>query len=207
MELYIDEKEKYVLVKEYFAESTGEYKSFWEDLCSKYHGWEIDFVYRNCDPPIEFLASINAEILDNDVITNLTKENFTPTVKRDALRITSHNFHIFAEIHDKTNPEMYWNSTRIAEILDRWCIYMRGNSYVLMSIGREDESEIYALEVTDANEGALLLSMAAEFAFDENGKANVLYFIDVGFINQREAAMQVGFAVCGRSVSYRGRIL
>jgi len=205
-EMYIQENEKNILLKEFFAERAEGYHTFWQDLCNKYPGWEVDFVYRNCEPPAQFMAEIGAKLIDSAIITELTKEHFNPAVEIDALLITADNFHMFAPIHDKANPapEMFWTSERIAEKLDRWRIYMSGSNYVLMSLWG-NESEIFALEVQNVNAGASLLSTTAQFAFG-SGKQKMLYFVSDNMPIQYEAAQQVGFISCGKCATYQGVI-
>jgi len=208
-EIAIIEKEKYVLVKEFFAENIEGYRTFWQDLCEKCPGWEIDFVYRNCEPPAEFLESIGVKLIDSAIIMELTKENFrhrkVSADEIDTVPITADNYSIFALIHDKANPEMFWTSERIAEKPDRWRIYMNGSSYVMMSLWG-DESEIFALEVQNADEGAALLSTAVKFAF-EIGKHKVLYFVSDDVPMLLASAQQVGFATCGTCATYQGIVL
>jgi len=200
MKISIIESEKHVNVKEFFAENQDGYNVFWQDLCKKYRGWTIEFIYRNCNPPIEFLSQVSAALLESSIITSLTREDFIPTIWHSVTLVTAENFDSFTPLHDKL-PNMYWTSTRILADLTRWRIYMLGNSYVLMSLWGND-AEIFALEISTIEEGRELLSVAASYAF-ENSKTKLLYFVEDDSHLHLESAQNVGFIVCGKSVAYQ----
>jgi hypothetical protein len=205
MKMSVNESEKHINVKEFFAESAEAYQDFWQDLCKKYPGWAIEFIYRNCDPPMEFLTGIGMELLESSIITELDNDGFKPASKKHAVHITPENFDLFADFHDKASPapDMFWTSARIAEKPERWRIDMIGDdAYVMMSLWG-DTPEIFALVAPGAAVGASLLTVAAKFAFD-NDRVKVLYFIDTDDPQGMDAACEVGFVVTGRSVAYHG---
>ena len=203
MKMSVTESEKYINVKEFFAENAEGYRAFWQDLQAKYPGWEIAFIYRNCDPPLEFLTGIGMALLESHFITELDNDGFKPASKKHAVHITPENFDRFANFHDKTNPDMFWTSARIAEKPEQWRIDMIGDdAYVMMSLWG-DTPEIFALVAPDAAVGASLLSVAAKFAFDNN-HVKVFYFIDTDNPLEMDTACEVGFVVTGRSVAYHG---
>ena len=204
METTIIEAEKYLLLRECVAENAEEYRAFWRELQGKYAGWQVDFVYRDCEAPVSFLAEIGAVMLESSLMTELTADAFIPAGKANAVLVTEKNFADFALLHGRANPDMYWSGERIAKRLGDWRIYMRGNVYVMMSLWGE-AAEIFALVASNAKEGASLLSVAAAYAF-EIGKAKVDYFIEGSAPVELEAARMVGFKACGKSVMYRGTV-
>ena len=203
MELIIfDEDEKHLQINDFCAETPEDCRAFWRELRDKYAGYDVDFCYHNCDVPIDFMEEIGAVMLESCVEMRVAQENFSPVFGDEMTPVTDENFAVFAAVHDKTNPGMYWTSERIARDLDRWRIYTREDSYVMISLW-DDIAEIFALEAADSEEGAALLSAAAEFAFGA-GKTGVLFMVDDGAEIQCEAARIVGFAACGRYTAYRG---
>ncbi|MCL2285468.1 MAG: hypothetical protein FWC32_03795 [Firmicutes bacterium] len=206
MEMSVFKHNNNVLLKEFFAETPEKYQGFWQILRDRYPGWEVDLVYRNCEPPTDFIEEIGANVLESHIITCLAKEDFTPANDIDAIAITAENFDIFAAVHSRVNPDMGWSSKDILEDLSRWQIYMHGNSYVLMSLWSREASEIFALEVPNDEIGMSLLSMAAKFAFDI-GKSKVDYFINDDCISHLEFAQKLGFKTCGKSIAYRVEVL
>lgn len=203
MAMFIFEEVKNVLLKEFFAENMDEYRNFWQDIRDKYPGWCVDFVYRNCDPPMEFMKEICAEILESHVITILTIDNFAPVNEAAPTLVTAENFDTFAPLHENMCPDFAYPNERIAKDMNRWRIFMYGNAYTMMSFSN-DSPEIFALEIKNAEEGAALLSAAAKYAF-ENDKPTLDFFIDDYDQIQKEAAHKVGFTVNGKSICYRVR--
>ena len=201
MKINIDERHKNINIKEFFAESPEAYRSFWQDLCSKYPGFEADIIYRNCEPPTEFIAEIKAELLEIMLISDLVPENFVPASTTGITPVTADNFDTFVPIHDAKAPELFfWTSPRLAEDLSLWRIFMCGSAYVIMSFW--GIPEIFALVISDAEEGVSLLTAAARHAF-ENGMERLEYFIDHDDPVQLEVASKVGFVVSGKSIAYR----
>ena len=200
-----NESENHIQINDLTITDLKANPNFWRDLQDKYANCEIDFCchnLKNCEIPVEFMREINANLLESCVETRLTRENFTPVHGLELTLVTYENISIFTELHDKTNPEMFWTGKKISRDLSQWRIYMRENSYILMSLWG-DISEIFALEIQDEFIGAVLLSAAAEFAF-ESDKKSVLFMIDDGAIIQVKAAQSAGFTKCGKYIAYRG---
>ncbi|MCL1995606.1 MAG: hypothetical protein FWG63_05295 [Defluviitaleaceae bacterium] len=201
MAMYIFEEDTTILFKEHFEKSAEEYRKFRQELCEKYPGWTVDFVYRNCDPPTEFMAEIGARILEAHAISNLTRETFNYANKPDATLVTTENFHIFEKLHESIDSDFAYPNAQIAKDMSRWRIFMQGNAYTMMSFWN-DEPEIFILKASNAEEGALLLATAANYAFSNN-IARLNFFIEVDKPIEMEAAQKVGFTVSGRSIAYR----
>ena len=201
MAMYVFEEDKNILFKEHFEKSAGDYRKFWQELCEKYPGWTVDFVYRNCEPPAEFITEIGARILETHIITELTSETFDCSNEPKATPVTAENFNIFAKLHDNVDTEFAYPNARIAEDMSRWRIFMQSDAYVMMSFWN-DTPEIFILEISNADEGALLLATAASYAFS-NGIAKLDFFIDANRPIEMEAALRAGFTACGMSIAYR----
>ena len=200
MKISISERFKNINIKEYYAESPEAYRSFWQDLCRKYPGYEADFIYRNCEPPADFIAEIKAELLEILLISDLVPENFNPASTTGTIPITTDNFSTFAPIHDATSPEEFKSSASLAADIARWRIFMHGNAYIIVFWG--ETPEVFDLAISNAEEGASLLTAAARLAF-EDGKAALDFYIDHDNPTQLEAARKVGFVVSGKSVAYQ----
>ena len=205
MEIIIEDAEKHIQINEFLAETPEGYRSFWQDLQNKYSGYEIDFCYHNCDAPAKFMGEIGANLLESCVEMRLAAGTFMPAEESEPLRITNENFERFAALHDKDESDMYWTSARVWQDLSRWCIFVCGDSYVMMSLWG-DVPEIFALEAEDEARGAALLSAAVTSAFSA-GKTAVLFMANEDAQVQTDAALSVGFAKCGKYVAYRGAIM
>jgi len=201
MAMYVFEDVTNILLKEHFEKSAEEYRKFWQALCEKYPGWTVDLVYRNCDPPAEFITEIGARILEVHIITDLTSETFNYANELNAIQVTAENFDVFAKLHDNVDPEFAYPNARIAEDMGRWRIFMQGNAYTMMSFWN-NTPEIFILEMSNAEEGTLLLATAANYVFS-HGIAKLDFYIDVDKPMEMEAAQKIGFTARGRSIAYR----
>ena len=195
--------EKHLQVNDYQPDNAGEYKAFWQNLTNEHKGKTIDFCFHNCKVPVEFMALINASVLEVCTETRLVPANIIPEIKETTL-ITKDNFRVFSELHDKMNPDIYWKSERIESDLKRWHIIVYDCSYTLVSMW-SDVAEIFVLEAEDVHKGKVLLSAAATYAF-ELSKESILFMIDKNKPAQLEAARLTGFTECGEYVAYRGII-
>jgi hypothetical protein len=201
MKIICMENEKHVQVNDLAAENAS---LFWQEMCQKYAGHEINFCFHNTDVPEAFMQTIGAFKLESCREARLTSENFKPVDGCLPVVITKESFAGFSRLHEKRNPQMYWSSARIGADLSKWCIHRQDDSYCLMSLWG-DTPEIFALETITPHEGAMLLSAAACFAFDA-GKKGILFMLDDGAEIAFEAARSTGFVICGKYTAYRGRI-
>ena len=201
MAMYVFEENTNILLKEHFEKSPEEYHNFWEELRKKYLGWTVDLVYRNCDPPAEFITKIGARILEAHAITELTSETFNYPKELNAVQVTTENFDVFAKLHENVCPDFAYPNASIAKDMGRWRIFMQGNAYTMMSFWN-NTPEIFLLEISNVEEGTLLLAAAAKYAFS-NGIAKLDFFIDVDRPMEMDAALKIGFTACGSSIAYR----
>ena len=203
MKLFVTETEKHLQIDEFHANNIADLRIYWQNIRDKYMGYDADFCYHGehvSHIPEEFLSEIGAEILESCIETRLFQKNFIPTDKLDLIPVDEANFASFALLHDKVQG-MYWTSERLKKDLTPWLIYMYGDSYVLMRLGKGEFAEIYALEAADMHVKKALLSQAAEYAFKMN-KANVLWQIDDDAHADLELSQALGFEVCGTYVAY-----
>ena len=196
------EFEKHIQVNDLDGRSLAMCRTCWKELLGKYLGYTVDFCFHNTEVPMAFMDEVGAMKLEACLELRLKSESFTMYGSIEACELNVDSFPFFAELHDALNPDMYWNSSRIAEDPDRWFIRLYGTSYIMMS-QRSDRPEIYALACKDADEGSRLLSMAAVHAF--SGSCNeLLYMVDEGNEKLLSAAKHIGFALCGFYSAYRG---
>lgn len=202
MKILPNEKEKRIQVNDLAFDNNLEYRTFWRDIQSQYIGYEIDFCYKNCNIPTDFMIEIGAVLLESCIESRLLHNKFTPVYgKEEGVFVTDKTFTVFKSLHDNLSPQMYWTSERISRDLSCWSIYICGDSYVLMSLWG-DTPEVFALVTSNSDDGAALLSAVTECAF-KMGKNSILFMIDEGSCIQFEAARSVGFDICGRYIAYR----
>ena len=167
----------------------------------KISGLDSGLCISQLRPPMEFITEIGARILEAHTITILTSETFNYAIEPAATLVTAENFHIFAKLHENIDPDFAYPNASIAKNMERWRIFMQGDAYIMMSFWN-DEPEIFVLEMSSAEEGALLLATAAKYAFS-NGIAKLDFFIDADKPMEMEAALKIGFAATGKSIAYR----
>jgi len=196
IDVLVDEAEKYLQINDSFDMDI----SFWEQLQSRYAGYDVAFCYHNSAPPVEFLSSIGAAIVDDSIEMRLSKDEPLTAIAHDIHPIDESSFGEFAALHDRRNPDMYWTSGRVGEDLSRWGIFagvtcgvMTG--YVMMAMWDPAQAEIFCVEADNAERGLSLIIAAAQHAFLA-GKPQVLYMADKGTM-QRAAATSAGFRDTG----------
>jgi len=201
MEILINEKEKHIQINELYQDDLEGYYALWQNFKNNYAGYEIDLCYHNCDSPIAFMEKIGVDLLESCIEMRLFSENFTPIDGFGAVSVTDKNFALFKALHDRANPGMFWTSERISQILCQWCIYICGDNYLMMSLWKDPE--IFALQSSNAANGAYLLSVAASNVF-QTDKPCILMMVDKNSPFLYDSARLVGFVECGRYVAYRG---
>ena len=154
------------------------------------------------DHPTERRPAERRPAEGGSLIEGRLPEGQAPGLGNDIIKVTETELKEFVGLHDRCNPDMFWTGDRIARDLGKWCIYMLGDNYVLMSLWA-DAADVYALEVSDVNTGIALLSAAVEYA-QSIGKNEVVMFVDEDAVIEIEAVRALGFAECGRFKGYRG---
>ena len=205
MKLLVWEADKHIQANEFRVDDAEGFRSFWRDLQDKYMGFKIDFCYHNCDVPTEYMAEIDARLLESCIETRLSPDKFSPALGEYMLTpVTEENYADFAALHDRVDPDMYWTSERLIKDISRWLIYLYEDGYVLLNL-YSDIAEIFALEATDRNIRTALLSQASQYAF-EAGKSGVLYMVDDDADVELEMVQSIGFAICGKYIAYQATV-
>lgn len=74
---------------------------------------------------VEYLESHSFQQLEHSQHEMLFFEEYAPLPETgDIRKVTEENFSEFRQLHDPIAEEMYWNSDRLFEALDRWEIYL-----------------------------------------------------------------------------------
>jgi len=111
----VEEAEKYLQINDSSDMDIG----FWEQQRSRYAGYDVAFCYHNAAPPVEFLSSIGAAIVYDSVEMRLSKDEPPTAIAHDVHPIDESSFGVFAALHDRRNPDMYWTSRRVGDDLSR----------------------------------------------------------------------------------------
>lgn len=154
----------------------------WSLISKNYSHYQIDFCYHNLVPPLQMLKNIGASILDDclEMRYEITdRDNYSSI---NITRVTRDNYAVFAKYHDQKNSEMYWNSQRIFEHFDDWCVFVSINNqeisgYILVSLWNEKVAEIYVVESPDVESGSHLFKVAINEAKQTNHQ-QVLVMVD-----------------------------
>jgi hypothetical protein len=214
LQIIHEPNDNYVEVKNCSFERKEAFQTFYSELKEKYPGCTFDFVYTETDAPEELMHEIGAELIDSCVEMRLTEAEEHGPVESCAVSaacvantacavepVTPATFDVFAEIHDRKNPDMYWTSARIKADMARWRIYRADDGYILLGIW-DAAAEVYALEAADIPAKASLLRQACTFAFRIN-KTGVVWMVDEDKPEEIKMAEVMGFVRTGGYRCYR----
>ena len=216
VELLITESEKYMQINDISEEKIA---IVWERISTDYPGYEVFFSFNSermavdQKVPVQFLARINAKIVDDTLNFRLKKENFSSEVKKELeiVQLTEADFDEFSQFHDSRNPDFFWTNKRIKERLSIWQIHIlkeKGqlSGYVMTMIKQrnlEYQAEIFAIEVNNESEFKTLLSTTCQSAF-AIGKTEILYMIEkTAPARYQEIAVEIGFKETGFYQGFR----
>lgn len=206
LNLFVDEENEYlqaqggVLAKRSFDIVCDEFIRYLE---SNYSGYKMYFGYPvENEKAINYLKDIKAKPVDASITMNLKKVDFVRAdVFDEVVLLTDKYYKEYGVFHDKHNPNMYWNSERIFEKIDIWKIYVimkEGKivgSIFIKFIG-DTESEVFGISVDEEykydNFELMLLSEGVYNIF-QDGREQMLYFVDEDDEVSLEASLKVGF--------------
>lgn len=216
LNLFVDEENEYlqarggVLAKRSFDIVCDEFIRYLE---SNYSGYKMYFGYpvENVKA-IKYLKDIKAKPVDASTTMNLKKVDFVRVdVFDEVVLLTDKYYKEYGVFHDKHNPNMYWNSERIFEKIDIWKIYVimkEGKivgSIFIKFIG-DTESEVFGISVDEEykydNFELMLLSEGVYNIF-QDGREQMLYFVDEDDEVSLEASLKVGFKQIDTYRSYK----
>ena len=215
-ELFITEPEKSIQIND-LPEDKAEV--IWKWILVNYPDYETFFSFNsermgnNHEIPTEFLAEINAQLVDDALNFSLNVKDFTPG-NGDELEIrvlTEAEFAGFAKLHDHCSPNFFWTSKRLQERLDIWQIHTLetdGNlvGYVMTMITNQNFAEIFKIKSNNELEFKALLSTTCQAAFT-NGKTEILYMIEkVAPTSHQQVAINLGFKETGFYKGFRAAI-
>ncbi|MCL2840052.1 MAG: hypothetical protein FWE05_04695 [Defluviitaleaceae bacterium] len=222
VEILIEPTEKYIQIND---ATEDDLRGLWPKVLERYSGHNAMLCFRNTVTPVQFMDEIGAKLLDDSLEMRLNLEDFESFLKaviadvgvaESALAsvsvvgvtpITSENFDIFATHHDKTIPDMYWNSRRILEKIDLWRIFacFEGESITDYAMLMQPASEIFCCISKDTDRAKAILAAAAQEAF-VSGAEELLYMIDKSEEICKNAASALGFRLCGYYQGFNVRI-
>lgn len=219
LNLFVDEENEYlqarggVLAKRSFDIVCDEFIRYLE---SNYSGYKMYFGYPvENEKAIKYLKDIKAKSVDASITMNLKKVDFVRAdVFDEVVLLTDKYYEEYGIFHDKHNPNMYWNSERIFEKIDIWKIYVimkEGKivgSIFIKFIG-DTESEVFGISVDEEykydNFELMLLSEGVYNIF-QDGREEMLYFVDEDDKVSLEASLKVGFKQIDTYRSYEVRL-
>ena len=183
VEILITESEKYMQINDIPEEKIA---IVWDRILTDYSGYEVFFSFNSermaADQkiPVQFLAKINAKIVDDTLSFWLKKENFTSATENDLeiVPLTENDFNDFSQLHHSRNPDFYWTTKRIKERSSIWQIHIfkkKGqlSGYVMTMTKQrnlEGSAEIFAIEANNESEFKTLLSTTCQSALSLLGK-------------------------------------
>ena len=217
VEVLIEPTHKYIQIND---ATDDDLRGIWQKLQEKFPKHEAVFCFRNVPVPQSFMTEIDAKLIDDSLEMRLSPadfENFLRAVIANVspdspakisvvgvTPITAENYDKFAAFHDQTVPDMYWNSTRILEKIDLWRIFAcfeneKITDYALLM---QPAAEIFGCQTSNIDHAKALLAAASQEAF-VSGAEELLYMIDKDQEICKNAAVALGFRMCGYYRGYR----
>jgi len=208
IEVFVDEVEKYIQVNDI---SEKDLARLWEYLQMHCHGYELVLCFRDAAAPVDTLAVIGAEVLEDCLTMKATQNEFIPYPCNDMTPLEKSDFAEFSVLHDKVNPECGGTSQRILSKWDNWRVFLLrkkssneiiGYSIIHVNLRDAAMGEIFCVWASSSTHRKAMLSAATQCAF-QNGKEVIVYMVDRDNANEYEAALAVGYQEAGYYVGYR----
>jgi hypothetical protein len=176
---------------------------FMKYLKTNYSGYKIHFGYPlENERGISFLEGIKAKPVDASITMNLEKDDFIKKGSFDeVIPLEEKHYKEYAAFHDNHNPNMWWNSERIFEKIDLWKIYViikkdKIVGSIFIKLLKDDEAEVFGISIDEEyinNNLELKLLSEATYSIFEQGRKELLYFVDEFDKVGLEATLNVGF--------------
>lgn len=177
-------------------------KQFIQYLKAQYPNFKMYFGYptENIEA-ITFLEKSEAELIEACLTMEIKKEDFVHiSPKYEVKMLSNERYEEYAAFHDYHYPNIYWNSQRIFEHLDRWNIYVAiehekiiGSIFIRIN---QIDSEIFGISSDEAYKNQSLeldlLSVSLKDCFLKNIE-RLLFFVNEEDQNQIDATLEVGF--------------
>jgi len=160
--------------------------------------------------PVEALATIGAEVLEDCITMQVTPQEYIPYDDAEITALEKADYAEFAMLHDTVNPapDMYWTSRRIWDKWDKWRVFViqtngkiTGYALLLVALRDDAKGEIFCVEADNQTQRVALLSVAVHCAF-ENDKEVVIRVVDRDNPIEMEEVVKVGFREVGFYIGY-----
>jgi len=204
IEIFVEEAENYIQINDINGDDLAK---LWKPLTEQYPGYDVNLCFRNMSEPKDILAEIGAEVLEDCISMQVTPQAFTPCGDAEITLLKKSDFDEFAALHD-TLPDMYWTSRRLWDKWDNWRILVihtnsKMTGYTMLCLAMRDASmgEIYAVEGDNQTQREALFSAAVRCIF-ENGKTVAFRVVERDNLNEKAAALAVGFREVGFYTGY-----
>jgi len=205
-EVYVEEADKYVKINDINAKDLP---LVWESICKRFPGYEFDLCYHDMPPPIEALSPIGAELLEDCIEMQVSKDEFIPYPCNSITPLVKTDFDAFAALHDKANPECGGTSKIIQRKWDNWRVFLLRKDgeiigYSIICIAMRDAAmgEIFCIWTDNGTHRKALISAVTSCAF-ENNKNVITYMVDRDNKEEYEAATAVGYKETGYYIGYQ----
>jgi len=154
IEVFVEEADRYVQINDI---SGKDLSVVWETLQKDFHGYELVLCFRDVVVPVEALATIKAEVLEDCITMTVTQDGFVSCGRDDVTDgliscdcsdaipdglipcncseispLEKSGFAAFAALHDKINPECGGTSQGIWRKWDNWrVLLLRKNGEII----------------------------------------------------------------------------
>ncbi|HEY8362796.1 MAG TPA: hypothetical protein VIK77_07920 [Tissierellaceae bacterium] len=150
------------------------------------------------------------KIIETSEFFRLEKDNLiVKDISERIKMLTMDDFDAFSSIHDKMNPDMYWNSERIKNNFNRWRIFTYCKdeeilAYIMSLIYDNNIGEIFGItSVTNIESNILegLIYFACKDIFSL-GATRIINSCDLGSF-EKELYLNLGFVRTNDYICYR----
>jgi len=205
-EVFVEEADKYVKINDISAKDLP---LVWESIRKGFPGYEFDLCFHHTQPPLEALSSIGAELLEDCIEMQVSRDGFIPWPCNDITLLEKTDFAAFAKLHDKVNPDCGGTSQIIQRKWDNWRVFIlrKGGEiigYSIICIAMRDAAvgEIFCVWAHNDSNRKALISAVTNCAF-ENNKDVIIYMVDRDNAKEYDAAIEAGYKETGYYIGYQ----
>ena len=205
-EVFEEEADKYVKINDIGAKDLP---IVWESIRKRFPGYEFDLCFHDMQPPLEALSSIRAELLEDCIEMQVSKDEFILWPSNEITTLEKNDFDTFAALHDKVNPECGGTSQIIQRKWDNWRVFLLrkdnkiiGYSIICIAMRDAAAGEIFCIWANNDAHRKALISAVTSCAF-ENNKSKIIFMVDRDNQKEYEAAAAVGYKETGYYIGYQ----
>ena len=199
MELYVDNREKYMQIYAFFADDNFEdiLSSFLDYIGSNYPKYKLHYVVGDYNTDvIKYMEKINASSGGNETMITISRKNTISQEVSTVSELKEEHYNQFIKLHDSLYKEVFWTGELIIKEERKFYKYViiRENQLVGFSVISNfdrDEEEIYYLYANNDEQKRQLINHTLKETFkrvnsvimllESNEKNDFPFYKEIGF--------------------------